>query len=35
VDLPPKEKIKDLILFSVSDEYFRLRKLLGIQIPVS
>jgi hypothetical protein len=35
VDLPPKEKIKELVLFSVSEEYFRLRQVLGIQIPVS
>jgi hypothetical protein len=31
-DLPPKEKIKELVLFSVSEEYFRLRESLGIQI---
>ena len=35
VDLAPKEKIKELVLFSVSEEYFRLRQVLGIQIPVS
>ncbi|MBW2460786.1 MAG: hypothetical protein JRH11_04010, partial [Deltaproteobacteria bacterium] len=33
-DLPPKEKIKELVLFSVSEEYFRLRESLGIQIKV-
>jgi tetratricopeptide (TPR) repeat protein len=31
-DLTPKEKIKDLVLFSVSDEYFRLREYLGITV---
>ncbi len=30
--LSPKEKIKDLVLFSTSEEYFRLRKYLGISI---
>ncbi|MCX7809138.1 MAG: hypothetical protein N2515_11085, partial [Deltaproteobacteria bacterium] len=34
VDLPPKEKIKELILFSISESYFRLRKALGIQISL-
>ena len=34
IDLPPKEKIKELVLFSVSEKYFRLRKALGIQIQV-
>jgi tetratricopeptide (TPR) repeat protein len=34
VDLPPKEKIKELVLFSVSEEYFRLREALGIQLSV-
>ncbi len=33
-DLPPKEKIKEIVLFSVSEEYFRLREALGIQIKV-
>ena len=33
-DLPPKEKIKEVVLFSVSEEYFRLRETLGIQIKV-
>ena len=33
-DLPPKEKIKELVLFSVSESYFRLREALGIQIKV-
>ena len=28
----PKEKIRDLVLWSVSDEYFALREHLGLQI---
>jgi hypothetical protein len=35
VDLPPKEKIKEIVLFSVSEEYFRLRQALGIQLSVA
>ncbi len=35
VDLPAKEKIKELVLFSVSEEYFRLRDALGIKIALS
>lgn len=35
VDLTPKEKIQELILFSVSESYFRLREALGIQIQAS
>jgi hypothetical protein len=31
-DIPAKEKIKELVLFSVSEEYFRLRETLGIVI---
>ncbi|MCP4604920.1 MAG: tetratricopeptide repeat protein [Proteobacteria bacterium] len=31
-ETPPKEKIKELVLFSVSEEYFRLREALGIAI---
>jgi golgin subfamily B member 1 len=31
-DIPPKEKIKELVLFSVSEEYFKLRESLGIVI---
>jgi hypothetical protein len=31
-DIPDKEKIKELILFSASEEYFRLREHLGINI---
>ncbi|MFO0681411.1 MAG: tetratricopeptide repeat protein [Sandaracinus sp.] len=34
VDLAPKDKIKELVLFSVSEEYFRLRQALGIQLQV-
>ncbi|MFO0693530.1 MAG: hypothetical protein U0230_08245 [Polyangiales bacterium] len=34
VDLPPKDKIKELVLFSISDSYFNLREALGIQIQV-
>ncbi len=33
-DLPPKEKIKEIVLFSVSESYFRLREALGITIKV-
>jgi len=31
-DLPPQEKMKELVLFSVSSHYFGLRKALGIAI---
>ena len=34
VDLPPKDKLKELVLFSVSESYFKLREQLGIQIQV-
>lgn len=34
VDLPAKDKLKELVLFSVSESYFRLREALGIQIQV-
>ncbi len=34
VDLPPKDKLKELVLFSVSESYFKLREALGIQIQV-
>ncbi|MCA9582383.1 MAG: hypothetical protein KC416_11355, partial [Myxococcales bacterium] len=34
VDLPVREKIKELALFSVSEEYFRLREHLGLRIRV-
>jgi tetratricopeptide (TPR) repeat protein len=33
-DVPPKEKVKELILFSVSEEYFRLRQVLGFIINI-
>ena len=35
VDVPPKEKVKELVLFSVSEEYFILREHLGIRIPLA
>ncbi len=35
IDVPPKEKVKELVLFSVSEEYFRLREHLGIRIPLA
>jgi hypothetical protein len=31
-DLPPQEKLKELVVFSVSTQYFALRKALGINI---
>ena len=31
-DLSPQEKMKELIIFSVSDQYFELRKALGIAV---
>ena len=31
-EVPPKEKIKELVVFSVSEEYFKLREALGIAI---
>jgi golgin subfamily B member 1 len=31
-DLPPAEKMKELIIFSVSEQYFTLRKTLGIAV---
>jgi hypothetical protein len=34
VDLTSKEKIEDVVRFSVSEEYFRLRESLGIQIQI-
>ncbi len=33
-DTPVKDKIKEIVLFSVSENYFRLREALGIQIKV-
>jgi hypothetical protein len=35
IDVPPKEKVKELVLFSVSEEYFRLREHLGIRIALA
>jgi hypothetical protein len=32
VDLTPQEKLKELIVFSVSEQYFTLRKALGIAV---
>jgi hypothetical protein len=29
-DVPPNEKLKDVVLFSISEPYFRLREALGI-----
>jgi golgin subfamily B member 1 len=34
-DLTPPEKLKELILFSISEQYFALRQMLGIAIGVS
>ena len=31
-DLAPPEKLKELIVFSVSEQYFHLRKALGIAV---
>jgi hypothetical protein len=31
-DLPPQDKLKELVVFSVSSQYFALRKALGIAI---
>jgi tetratricopeptide (TPR) repeat protein len=31
-DLPPAEKMKELLVFSVSEQYFALRKMLGIAV---
>lgn len=31
-DLPPPEKMKELLIFSVSEQYFNLRKTLGIAV---
>jgi hypothetical protein len=30
--LPPKEKVKELVVFGVSEEYFNVRKLLGLKV---
>ena len=34
-DLPPQDKLKELLVFSVSEQYFRLREHLGITIGVT
>ena len=34
-DLPPQDKLKELLVFSVSDQFFRLREALGITIGVN
>jgi hypothetical protein len=31
-EIPPKEKIKELVLYSVSEDYFKVREILGITI---
>jgi len=33
-DLPPKEKVKEMFVFSCSDQYFRLRELTGVTIKI-
>jgi tetratricopeptide (TPR) repeat protein len=33
-DLAPRDKVKEIVLYSVSESYFRLREQLGIQIKV-
>ena len=33
-DLPPRDKVKEIVLYSVSESYFKLREALGIQIKV-
>jgi hypothetical protein len=33
-DLTPQEKLKELLVFSVSDQYFKLRAMLGLAIQV-
>jgi hypothetical protein len=30
--LPPKARLKDLLAFSVSEDYFAVRKFLGLEI---
>lgn len=35
IELTTKEKIEDLLLFSVSEQYFRLRESLGVQVSVA
>jgi hypothetical protein len=33
-DLAPRDKVKEVVLYSISESYFRLREQLGIQIKV-
>ncbi len=33
-DLAPRDKVKEIVIFSISESYFRLREQLGIQIKV-
>jgi len=33
--LDPKESLKELLLFSVSEPYFKLREMLGVTIPLN
>ncbi len=33
-DLAPRDKVKELVIYSISESYFRLREQLGIQIKV-
>ncbi len=33
-DLPPRDKVKEIVLYSISESYFNLRETLGIQIKV-
>jgi len=33
-DLAPRDKVKEIVLYSISESYFRLREQLGIQIKV-
>jgi len=33
-DLAPRDKVKEIVIYSISESYFRLREQLGIQIKV-
>jgi hypothetical protein len=33
-DLAPRDKVKEIVLYSISESYFQLREQLGIQIKV-
>jgi hypothetical protein len=33
-DLAPRDKVKEIVLYSISESYFKLREALGIQIKV-